>query len=887
MKKLFMLMAALVMTQMAVAIPAKRVTRTVQQPDGTTLEVTLRGDETFHFYTTSDGTPVREDASGRWVPDLRDINKIWTERAQKREAKRRPHAQKMQKLLQDMSRQRARRVKAAPNADPQEEGYKKKGLLILVNFKDKKLITSDAKVQAIYGQLLNSEGNPYGQNHGSVHEYFLDQSYGDLHVSFDIAGPITTKNNMSYYGENDSQGDDKHPEEMIVEALKAVDDVIDFRNYDWDGDGEVENVYVIYAGYGEAGGGAKNTIWPHQWQLSETSNSLMLDGVRLDTYACGSELLGGSGSTLDGIGTMCHEYSHCLGLPDFYDTSSEGSNFGMSAWSIMDYGCYNDDGYCPAGYTAYERMYSGWLEPTELNMKASITDMKAIEDTAQAYIIYNDANHNEYYLLANHQLKGWDEAANGHGMLVLHVDYDRSAWENNTVNNTTSRQRMTPIPADGKLTNYTSNSLSSYNAWIKGLAGDPFPGTSKNAELTDESSTKATLYNKNTDGTKFMHKPITHIAETDGLISFEFMKGNTVVDSPTPDDEVTNVEKRSFVASWSEVEDAQSYNLRYRSVTVTETEDDDDILTYCAMFEDFENFFADNDGNQDISSKLDTYTYYPGWTGSKVFQGVNGAKLGNSSVGGSLTTPLMDDLTSGRLSMYLSIFSWVNSAGRADQATIEVVLLDANGRELDVVTTEPDDESIIEVQFDNVPSEAAICIRSNGSKSRFYLSFLLVADGDMDVLDAIYEYLMYSSDDEEGDDDDEFDWNDFWNDFFVKNKATLRQNMAAHPRQIRRNATKTIYGEWVEIDGITSTQYTVTGLEYAGLYEYQVQAVDAEGNESSWSASKLVQLAGTLGIETANGSRWINGKCYDLSGRPVNPTKPGLYIRDGKTVLIK
>ena len=221
MKKLFMLMAALVMTQMAVAIPAKRVTRTVQQPDGTTLEVTLRGDETFHFYTTSDGTPVREDASGRWVPDLRDINKIWTERAQKREAKRRPHAQKMQKLLQDMSRQRARRVKAAPNADPQEEGYKKKGLLILVNFKDKKLITSDAKVQAIYGQLLNSEGNPYGQNHGSVHEYFLDQSYGDLHVSFDIAGPITTKNNMSYYGENDSQGDDKHPEEMIVEALKA------------------------------------------------------------------------------------------------------------------------------------------------------------------------------------------------------------------------------------------------------------------------------------------------------------------------------------------------------------------------------------------------------------------------------------------------------------------------------------------------------------------------------------------------------------------------------------------------------------------------------------------------------------------------------------------
>ena len=289
---------------------------------------------------------------------------------------------------------------------------------------------------------------------------------------------------MSYYGGNDTNGNDINPRALIEEGLMAADAEVNYKDYDWDGDGEVEQVFVLYAGYGPNFGGNEDNIWPHESRLYRET-PLKLDGVKLDTYACSCEMYGSAGNIIDGIGAACHEFSHCLGYPDFYDTS-KGDNYGMGDWDIMAGGNYNNMSRTPISYSSYERWMAGWLTPVEINSETQIEDMKPITEVPEAYILYNDKNRNEYYMLENRQLQGFDAANSGHGLLVLHVDYDEGAWMGNTPNASTP-ERMTFIPADGRRDWRTED-------------GDLFPGTSGNTALTDVTTPAAVLNTKNTDG---------------------------------------------------------------------------------------------------------------------------------------------------------------------------------------------------------------------------------------------------------------------------------------------------------------------------------------------------------------------------------------------------
>lgn len=478
------------------AVPARRVKNTVTLSDGKTITLTLCGDEFSHYYESEDGRRFQLQDDGEFVAINHDesVSRIQRVRRQQVNDRRR-------------SRQVAKRSPI--------EG-EKRGLVILVNFSDKAMTYT----QADYQDYFNKPGySKYGMA-GSVRDYFLDQSYGRLSIDFDVVGPVTVSNNMSYYGENDAQGNDKYPATMVIEALKLVNSSVDFSNYDWDGDGEVDQVYVIYAGYGENSSAPKNTIWPHEYFLSyakyygDGNGIQYMDGVKIDTYACSSELMGRNGNNIDGIGTACHEFSHCLGFPDFYDTS--GKAFGMDAWDVMDYGCYGNEGYTPCGYTSYERMAAGWLTPIELTEYTAVKDMPALVDEPVAYIIYNKANNKEYFMLENRQLKSWDSSLYGHGMLVLHVDYDKSSWDDNSVNKTENRQRMTIVPADNSLNG--KNSADGKGASY--LAGDPWPGTKRNTSLTNTTTPAAKLYNNNSNGVKYLNYPLNEITEQNGLISF-------------------------------------------------------------------------------------------------------------------------------------------------------------------------------------------------------------------------------------------------------------------------------------------------------------------------------------------------------------------------------
>lgn len=491
------------------AMPAKRIKRSLTLADGTTVMATLVGDENGHWYVDDMGKALSEDNTGvahyLSLYELDTRQRAMTERMAMRNKSRRARLAKAKQMSSAITRGSDETI---------YNGYtgKKKGLVILVNFTDKKFTFKRADFLA----LANEKGYNKDGAQGSVSDYFRDQSYGKFELQFDVVGPYDLSHDMKYYGKNDDRDDDVLPGDMVTEAVKLADKDVNYADYDWNRDGEMDQVYIIYAGYSEEQGGPAYAIYSHEWDLESAhyfnyggEGAILLDNVWINTYACSSELKDFTGKKMNGIGTMCHEFSHCLGLPDLYDTGI-GINFGMGTWSLMDYGSYNGDSYRPCGYTSYERWAAGWLEPVELSATTSVTNMKPITEAPEAYVIYNDANNNEYYLLENRQLTSWDEAGYGHGLLILHVDYDQEAWEDNTVNNEASHQRLTIIHADNDDL-YTS------------FEGDPYPGTSGNNALTDFSIPAARLYNANTDGKLFMRKPITDITENaDSTISFNF-----------------------------------------------------------------------------------------------------------------------------------------------------------------------------------------------------------------------------------------------------------------------------------------------------------------------------------------------------------------------------
>lgn len=386
----------------------------------------------------------------------------------------------------------------------------KRGLIILVEFTDMKF--SEGNTRELYDRIANEEGfrDVKGFN-GSVSDYFKAQSDGQFEMKFDVVGPVQMPNRYRYYGQDyGGAGSDRYVGKMIATACEEAAKEVRLSDYDWNGDGEADQVFVLYAGRGQASGGDANTIWPHEGRLSGVGSSqepVTIDGIRIDTYACSCEL--GVNGTIDGIGTICHEFSHCFGLPDTYN--KDQTRYGMFIWDIMDYGNYLDDSFTPAGYTSLERMLIGWRQPVALTRDTVITGMKPLSEGGRSYIIRNDSHPDEFYLLENRQNTGWDAALYGRGLLILHVNYDKSAWESNSVN-AYSNQRCTIFHADN----------SDGKTDVADAAGDPYPYGSNNS-LTNTSVPAATVTNANTDGSLLMNKQVTGITQNaDGTISFRF-----------------------------------------------------------------------------------------------------------------------------------------------------------------------------------------------------------------------------------------------------------------------------------------------------------------------------------------------------------------------------
>lgn len=511
MKQLILIPVFCLLTIAVQAVPAKRgIWQMLTLSDGTEVQAQLCGDERQHWWTAADGR--------RYVADGDHYYKE-------------VDGQTLSQMAAMSHRTAARQFVAGSRlthqrrTDSQRYAYfgKQKGLVILVEFKDTKF--NSGNNLAKFNDILNKEGYTTSEGFkGSVADYFKAQSSGQFELNFDVLGPVQLNNNAKYYGENDELGYDKRPDEMIIEACRSVDSQVNFNDYDWDGDGWVEEVFVVYAGKGEADGGNATTIWPHMDVLTNYQKTLTLDGVNISTYACANELT--SNGSINGIGTFCHEFSHCLGYPDFYDTINE-KTFGMSSFDLMDAGCYNGNGFIPSGYSAYEKWMAGWEELTELaDEDVTVDALKPVSEGGSGYIIYNDGHPDEYYIVENRQQTNWDAALPGRGLMITHVDYDEELWYWNIPNAlldenseyvvtygypTNDHMRFTIMHADNNIrTTYTS------------LAHDLYPYL-RNDSLTATSTPAATFYNATKQGDMLMHGAILNITQKSNLtISFKY-----------------------------------------------------------------------------------------------------------------------------------------------------------------------------------------------------------------------------------------------------------------------------------------------------------------------------------------------------------------------------
>lgn len=523
----------------AAAVQALRTPRTVVQPDGSELTIHKIGDEHFHLVLTDDNVLLAQTSNGYQYARLNqqgypEATGLMARRAELRNPEDVSKLTRLEDGGESLLREAPGRFTSSFPATGDANV-----LVILVEYQDVKFTLSNPF--SYFNGMLNEEGfSQYGGT-GCAKEYFKLNSSDLFRPHFDVYGPVTLPNEMAYYGGNDSRGNDKKPHEMVSHAAELLDDEIDFSKYDMDGDGYVDNIYVIYAGQGEASFGSADTVWPHSGDLISSWTFERHDGKTLNHYACSNEWLY---NAPDGIGTFIHEFSHVIGLPDLYATDGSRSNATPGNWSVLDYGPYNNNGCTPPNYSVFERNAMGWIEPIELGDASNLT-LREIGNNNEAAIIRIPGTENEFFLLENRQQIGWDKYLPGHGMLVWHVDYQTSAFEANVVNNNPDHQRVDIIEAGNKRDVFSNSTMASY----------PWPGTMGMTELGFNTVPQLATWAGADTGVE-----ISDIEETpDGRIKCRINGGIYTLDTPSGLTAVA--QKHNFVADWTAVDGAEAYEL--------------------------------------------------------------------------------------------------------------------------------------------------------------------------------------------------------------------------------------------------------------------------------------------------------------------------------------
>ena len=496
------LMAMLYGVAIFYARPAYHGTTQVAQPDGSRVTIRLVGDEYLNYNTTADGYSLVRRDDGAYVYARLNLQgqleptTLLAHDEGERTADERSYIKNVGRLVPQPTVQMAelRRKNATQRARQLSQNrasiydYSKfRGLVILVEYNDCPFRYED--YAAIMNDMINVDdyagdsrtnfyyGGSYVRCTGSVRDYFRDNSNGLFVPTFDVVGPVKV-NRSQYYPQKTTNAT-----QLMIDACTAADELVNFKDYDVDGNGKVDMIYFIFSGLGAyIQGNDSRLLWPHQFDISY-DRRVRKDGVYLGRYACSTELYGNTEfNVLEGIGTICHEFSHVLGLPDFYDTGNmyDGECVTPNTWSVMAAGEDGNFGRTPCNFSLFERYALGFASPQVLSEAGSYS-LEALHTSYTGYRL-NTPVKKESFFIENRQRKKWDTELPGHGMLIFRVDStNASAWgENNAVNDNPDHPYYELLRAGGV-------KPDSYYAAI-GASSDPFPGTKNIRTINNETT---------------------------------------------------------------------------------------------------------------------------------------------------------------------------------------------------------------------------------------------------------------------------------------------------------------------------------------------------------------------------------------------------------------
>lgn len=537
-KRHFLTMLGLGMTLMLHAVPVEPYTTQLRLIDGTIITATYMGDERASFYVSADGYIVSPSAISSNLYEKTSLT-----------PRQYLDALQAESELTAPMQYSVRAIGSTETAAMQPIG-KPKIPVILVEFSDKSfsVASTTQEILDFYEVYYNgTKESITGSNilsYGSVRQYFDDMSDGKLTPEFHIYGPVKLSKPSGYYGEDSPDGThDIHFNEFRTEALQLVlQEHSDFEElYDNNGDGKVDAVFYLYAGFSQnerSKGASDSDIWPKFF-----SSTIYVDNVAFASASASGELTitkyeiqsdGTKKPTAwreNGVGTCLHELCHVFGMPDTYDINYK--QLGMSYWSLMDYGNYVRNGLYPSSLTAYERDFMGWQSLETIDKDTTLT-LQPLERGGKGYKIVNPVNPAEYFILENRQNERWDTglcSMFGGGLLITHCIYNASAWQGNAINTATGFQRLGIVPANN--TAVTVYNATSADELISSIKGHVYPGPTPNTTFTAQSTPAAefltTLSQENVEVKQKsqLHLPLTEITQLDnGDISVKI--GNPV-----------------------------------------------------------------------------------------------------------------------------------------------------------------------------------------------------------------------------------------------------------------------------------------------------------------------------------------------------------------------
>lgn len=540
MKRLFLGIVLLLATVAIRAARAYSEPFVVNQPDGTQLTLVLNGDEHMSWLTTSDGTIVMETPQGYCVASIDDHGELVASHLVAHQpVQRTAEEQQVCQLQQQRRSLFFQQVNTTWNAVRRAQVTGKnyfphsgspKCLVILAQFSDKSFTSENAHEQFeqyINGDVQEDMGHKEDKNLVSVKKYFEQSSQGNFTPQFDVVGPVTLPQTLEYYGKNQGTTKDVNFNQFCKDAIAAVDDQVDFKNYDNDNDGDAELVCIIHAGCGEqVSGNPSNTIWAKCSSRNLSTN----DGVTINYINCGSEQYSVNSTDINGIGVFCHEFSHGMGLPDLYatKTSAQINNQSPEFFDLMDYGEHANNGYAPVPYSVWEQEAMGWIEVEQLSDSQASIELKPLVQGGKAYKFGNGASLEEWMMIENVQPRSNETRTlgfpYGQGLLVWHIAYKSGTVNiDDYPNNEPSIPRVCIVPAGGLLINgylFGTNKPYTLSEYLASLRATPFPGKGNVKTLTPEQDLPNYKFYNGDETPQFK---LTDIKEESGVVTFNFV----------------------------------------------------------------------------------------------------------------------------------------------------------------------------------------------------------------------------------------------------------------------------------------------------------------------------------------------------------------------------